>query len=43
MCDARLLHIENLKYSQNVKGVPGPWGEDVYDIAMNGNRAEGLC
>ena len=30
MCDARLLHIENLKYSQNVKGLSGLWAEDVY-------------
>ncbi len=29
MSDARLLHIENLKYSQNCEGVIGAWTEDV--------------
>ena len=38
MSDARLLHIENLKYSQNVKELPGPWGEDAIDMnAVNGS------
>ena len=40
MCDARLLHIENLKYSQNVKGVPGLWAEDVDEMkTVNGNNS----
>ena len=41
MCDARLLHIENLKYSQNVKGVPKPRDKDVIVMsqAVNGKNS----
>ena len=30
MSDDRLLHIEDLKYSQNGEGLPELWTEDVY-------------
>ena len=33
MSDARLLHIENLKYSQNCEGVTGAWTEGGYHKA----------
>ena len=44
MSDARLLHIESLKYSQNVKSLPGPWGEDVIAglQAVNGSLLQSV-
>ncbi|PHU37468.1 hypothetical protein CSX02_07680 [Agathobacter ruminis] len=37
LIDKCLLHIESLKYSQNVKVLAGLWAEDVIKQTVNGN------